>query len=122
MKFTATILCLLAAGSSAFSPKGFVASKSGLMVPSSAQDGSSSPLFTRPKMVAGGAERAAGQEYYEGALHFSVLWKSSRETDVQDLTHLSKVLRSDLLRIFHRCCCTTVSFTSVCLWFLLSPN
>ena len=67
MKYTAaTILCLLTAGCSAFSPRGFVSSsKSGLLVPSSSE-GSSVPLFTRPNMVAGGAERAAGQEYYEG--------------------------------------------------------
>lgn len=68
MKFTAGILCLLAGGSSAFSPNGFVSHKSGLMVPTSAQDESNSPLVARTPMdmVAGGAERAYGQEYYEG--------------------------------------------------------
>ena len=70
MKFTAAVVCLLAGGASAFSPRGFVANKSGLMVPPSAQDDSNSPLTTRPpmNMVAGGAERAYGQEYYEGTL------------------------------------------------------
>jgi len=36
------------------------------MVPQGQEDGNT-PLFTRPNMVAGGAERAYGQEYYEGA-------------------------------------------------------
>ena len=65
MKFQAAALCLLAGGASAFSPKGFVANKSGLIVPKD-QEYSNTPLFTRPNMVAGGAERAYGQEYYEG--------------------------------------------------------
>ena len=69
MKIGAAVLCLLASGASAFSPQGFVSKKSGLMVPPSAQDDSSSPLITPPmNMVAGGAERSYGQEYYEGAL------------------------------------------------------
>jgi hypothetical protein len=70
MKIAAAVLCALATGASAFSPqKGFVSRKSGLIVPPSAQDeqsSSSSPLVA-PNMVAGGAERAYGQEYYEGA-------------------------------------------------------
>lgn len=65
MKIGAAVLCLLASGASAFSPQGFVSRKSGLVVPPSAQDGSNSPILT-PNMVAGGAERAHGQEYYEG--------------------------------------------------------
>lgn len=65
MKFTAAVLCFLAGGANAFSPKGFVPSKSGLMVPQGQED-NNSPLLTRPSMVAGGAERAYGQEYYEG--------------------------------------------------------
>jgi len=67
MKFTAAALCLLVGGASAFSPSGFVPNKSGLMVP----EDSKSPLVTSSRtpmdMVAGGAERAMGQEYYEGA-------------------------------------------------------
>lgn len=87
MKFTlAAIVGLLAAldGVSAFSPKGYVPSKSGLMVPSSSSSSSStttsttavpgdnngsnnSPLWrSGMQMVAGGAERSYGQEYYEG--------------------------------------------------------
>jgi len=68
MKIVAAVLCALATGASAFTPqKGFVSRKSGLIVPPSAQDEqSSSPLVT-PNMVAGGAERSYGQEYYEGA-------------------------------------------------------
>jgi hypothetical protein len=65
MKIIAAALCLLAGGASAFSPQGFVSRKSGLVVPPSAQDDSNSPLLT-PNMVAGGAERSYGQEYYEG--------------------------------------------------------
>ena len=75
MKFTAALTCLLATGAAAFSPKSYVPNKSGLMVPPTAQDGASnnnSPLW-RPgmnvDMVAGGAERSYGQEYYEGRLH-----------------------------------------------------
>lgn len=66
MKITATVLSLLAVGASAFSPNGFVSRKSGLVVPPSAQDESNSPLWRPPNMVAGGAERSYGQEYYEG--------------------------------------------------------
>lgn len=68
MKIIAAVLCTLATGASAFTPqKGFVSRKSGLIVPPSSQDEqSSSPLVT-PNMVAGGAERSYGQEYYEGA-------------------------------------------------------
>ena len=62
MKIQAAILCLLATGANAFSPKGVVR-KSGLIVP---QDDSASSLWTPPNMVAGGAERSYGQEYYEG--------------------------------------------------------
>lgn len=65
MKIVAAAFCALAVGASAFSPhKGFVSRKSGLIVPESEQP--SSPLVT-PNMVAGGAEKAYGQEYYEGA-------------------------------------------------------
>ena len=67
MKIAAAVLCALASGASAFTPqKGFVSRKSVLIVPPSAQDEQSSPLVT-PNMVAGGAERSYGQEYYEGA-------------------------------------------------------
>lgn len=67
MKIAATVLCALATGASAFSPqKGFVSRNSGLIVPDQ-QDVQSSPLVA-PNMVAGGAERSYGQEYYEGAL------------------------------------------------------
>lgn len=65
MKFTAALTFLLAAGANAFSPQGFVPNKSGVMVPPSAQEDSTSPLSV-PNMVAGGAERSYGQEYYEG--------------------------------------------------------
>jgi hypothetical protein len=70
MKIQAAALCLLATGASAFSPKAFLPNKNGLMVPPSAQDdNSNSPLWRPPmNMVAGGAERSYGQEYYEGAL------------------------------------------------------
>lgn len=68
MKIAAAVLCALATSVSAFSPqKGFVSRKSGLIVPPSAQDEQSSSPLVAPNMVAGGAERAYGQEYYEGA-------------------------------------------------------
>jgi hypothetical protein len=67
MKIAAAVLGLLATGASAFSPQGFVSRKSGLVVPPSAQDDSNLPLLDPMNMVAGGAERSYGQEYYEGA-------------------------------------------------------
>ena len=73
MKFIAALTCLLAVGANAFSPKGFVPNKSGLMVPPSAQDDSTSPLSI-PNMVSGGAERSYGQEYYEGELVVPSVW------------------------------------------------
>lgn len=66
MKFQAAFMFLLASGASAFSPKPFSTRKSGLVVPSDEKSPESSGLWTPPKMVAGGAERAYGQEYYEG--------------------------------------------------------
>ena len=77
MKFgTATIVAVIgaaavasfggevAAFNPAATPKGFSTTAGGLMVPSSS---SSKPITTtNMDMVAGGAERAAGQEYYEG--------------------------------------------------------
>jgi hypothetical protein len=79
MKFySAVVACLFAASvsveqASAFSPRNYAPNKSGLMVPnsnegSSTQQSSKSGLWTpnAMKMVAGGAERAYGQEYYEG--------------------------------------------------------
>lgn len=96
MKFGTALVAFLAAVSAgggsvvveAFSPKGFATNKAGLLVPPSVQDGSTStsnpgsnnspplPLWRPPSnmdMVAGGAERAAGQEYYEGACTSSVI-------------------------------------------------
>mmetsp|Transcript_20420 Transcript_20420/g.50063 ORF Transcript_20420/g.50063 Transcript_20420/m.50063 type:complete len:83 (+) Transcript_20420:97-345(+) len=68
MKIAAAVLCALATGASAFSPqKGFVSRKSGLIVPQDEQSASSSSPLVAPNMVAGGAERSYGQEYYEGA-------------------------------------------------------
>jgi hypothetical protein len=66
MKFQTALMFMLTSGASAFSPKAFGARKSGLVVPSSGDGAQSSGLWTPPKMVAGGAERAYGQEYYEG--------------------------------------------------------
>jgi len=71
MKFCTAILAVVASvatsGVEAFSPngKGFTQSPSGLMIPQQLQNKDGS-LWT-PNMVAGGAERAVGQEYYEGA-------------------------------------------------------
>ena len=66
-----------ASSADAFSPKtNFAANKNGLIVPSSESTNDkqqSTGLWTpnAMKMVAGGAERAYGQEYYEGAFIFS---------------------------------------------------
>lgn len=74
MKFYTAILAVAASvatsGVQAFSPNGkdFTQSPSGLMIPKQLQNKDGS-LWT-PNMVAGGAERAVGQEYYEGALLF----------------------------------------------------
>ena len=90
MKIKAAVLCLLASGVDAFSPQGFVPSKSGLMVPPSTSDDSNSPLWRPPmNMVAGGAERAYGQEYYEGTfiLWLDPFWYCIGKS--RSLTHLS---------------------------------
>jgi len=70
---TTALICFLAATSgkvSAFSPTGFVPNQSGLMVPQGPgqqpKEGDAG-YIKNMNMVAGGAERAMGQEYYEGA-------------------------------------------------------
>ena len=69
MKFCTAILAVVASVATsrveAFSPKGFAQAPSGLMIPEQLKNKDGS-LWT-PNMVAGGAERAVGQEYYEGA-------------------------------------------------------
>jgi len=71
MKFCMAVIAVVASvatsGVDAFSPsgKGFAQAPSGLMVPQQLKNKEGS-LWT-PNMVAGGAERAVGQEYYEGA-------------------------------------------------------
>jgi len=71
MKFCTAILAVVgsiaSSGVDAFSPsgKGFTQAPSGLMIPQQLQNKDGS-LWT-PSMVAGGAERSVGQEYYEGA-------------------------------------------------------
>lgn len=88
MKFgTATIVAVIGAAVAAsmgtttqveaFSPsKGLASTKAGILVPEQSNS-NSSPLWRPPKtnidMVAGGAERAAGQEYYEGTSSSSSL-------------------------------------------------
>jgi len=74
MKFcTAALLGFLAAvgGASAFSPTGFLPHQSWLMVPQGQQQQQQKEgdagYIKNMNMVAGGAERAMGQEYYEGA-------------------------------------------------------
>jgi len=72
MKFCTAVLAVVASVATirveAFSPsgKGFSQAPSGLMIPQQLQNKDGS-LWTPPNMVAGGAERAVGQEYYEGA-------------------------------------------------------
>ena len=66
MKFQVALLTLLAASAEAFSPKAFVP-KSSLK-----NEGASGSDLWRPpmNMVAGGAERAYGDEYYEGTVTY----------------------------------------------------
>ena len=69
MKFlSAAILCLVAGTANAFSPKTFVPRPgSGVLVPGGDSNKNDGELWRPPmNMVAGGAERAYGQEYYEG--------------------------------------------------------
>ena len=68
MKFlSAAVLCLVASTAQAFSPKAFIPRPgSGVLVPGGS-DNNDGELWRPPmNMVAGGAERAYGQEYYEG--------------------------------------------------------
>jgi hypothetical protein len=107
MKFRSAVAGLFAVlgctDVSAFSPRNVVANKSGLMVPSAStlkELQQQSPLWRPPmNMVAGGAERAYGQEYYEGAWiasnkkYCSCVWCtilcniSCDETALRDFTH-----------------------------------
>jgi hypothetical protein len=87
MKFNVAVVGLFAVlgctDVSAFSPRNFVSNKSGLMIPiignlkeqqQQEKEKQQSPLWRPPmKMVAGGAERAYGQEYYEGACGWMIL-------------------------------------------------
>ena len=68
MKFlSAAILCLVASTAQAFSPKAFVPRPgSGVLVPGSSENNDGELWRPPMNMVAGGAERAYGQEYYEG--------------------------------------------------------
>mmetsp|Transcript_9673 Transcript_9673/g.20952 ORF Transcript_9673/g.20952 Transcript_9673/m.20952 type:complete len:275 (-) Transcript_9673:381-1205(-) len=70
MKFSAAIFAAMAVSSvGAFTPgssKGFAQAPSGLMIPEQLKNKDGS-LWTPTNMVAGGAERAVGQDYYEGA-------------------------------------------------------
>lgn len=80
MKFySAVVVCVLATVGStdAFSPRNYVPNKSGLMVPSSSSTEQQQQQQSRPpmNMVAGGAERAYGQEYYEGASTVWIIWE-----------------------------------------------
>lgn len=80
MKFCTTAIVGFLAGSAAtsvnaFSPAGFVPNQSGLMIPQQLLDqkGDWSKNVNNinnmaSNMVAGGAERSVGQEYYEGKI------------------------------------------------------
>ena len=69
MKFSAAVFAAMAVSVGAFTPgssKGFAQAPSGLMIPEQLKNKDGS-LWTPTNMVAGGAERAVGQDYYEGA-------------------------------------------------------
>lgn len=62
MKFQVALLSLLAISAEAFSPKAFVPKTT-----TTNNGGANSELWRPPmNMVAGGAEKAYGEEYYEG--------------------------------------------------------
>jgi hypothetical protein len=67
MKSQIALIALLASSAAAFSPKPFVTPSKSLVTSSSDQHPG---LWTPPKrnleMVAGGAEKAYGEEYYDG--------------------------------------------------------
>jgi len=64
MNFRVALLLLLAGSVSAFSPKAFVPKR---VLPTLNTDSASTPSWKTPmNMVAGGAERAYGEEYYDG--------------------------------------------------------
>ena len=68
MKFQAALLALTVGSASAFSPRmPSPASTSSILNKNSASmTQAASGLWVPPKMAAGGAERAYGDEYYEG--------------------------------------------------------
>jgi hypothetical protein len=67
MKFHIALIGLLTASAAAFSPKPLVPASKSIITSSSPEH---SALWTPPKkgvnMVAGGAEKAYGEEYYDG--------------------------------------------------------
>ncbi len=66
MKFQIALFALLASSAAAFSPKSFVTPSKSLVTSSDQH----SALWTPPKrnleMVAGGAEKAYGEQHYDG--------------------------------------------------------
>jgi hypothetical protein len=68
MKLQIALLGLLAVGASAFSPKPLVTVPSKSIITSSTEHAGlwRPPMNTVAKMVAGGAEKAYGEEYYDG--------------------------------------------------------
>lgn len=144
MKFKVAVLSLLVASAQAFSPKAFVP-KSAL---NNNNNGSPNSELWRPpmntNMVAGGAERAYGDEYYDGKAAATSRLKlyliSALDSEkVAQLylfclyryisTHffhhpcvfsiIRQVSVSGLPQIFHLFCFTTVLSTLECLWSLL---
>jgi hypothetical protein len=68
MKFQIALISLLATSAAAFSPKPFVTPSKSLVTSSPEH----SALWRPPMknhMVAGGAEKAYGEEYYDGTYH-----------------------------------------------------
>lgn len=100
MKFQIALISLLASSAAAFSPKPFVTPSTSLVT--SAPEHSS--LWKPPKrnleMVAGGAEKAYGEEYYDGTYpyeDFRLRWMDS-SCDGVSITHFQESLDECICR------------------------
>ena len=66
MKFQIALIALLASSAAAFSPKPFVTPSKSLVTSVDQHPGLWTPPKRNLEMVAGGAEKAYGEEYYDG--------------------------------------------------------
>jgi hypothetical protein len=66
MKFQIALIALLASSAAAFSPKPLVTPSKSLVTSADQHPGLWTPPKRNLEMVAGGAEKAYGEEYYDG--------------------------------------------------------